>query len=385
MHTTLYRRGLLIGLFLTPVLHYAQTVRSCPMHLASHSPTVTADGRRASDDVDQVIAIPVVVHILYAEAEQNISTPQIISQLTVLNADYNRQNTDAANTLSIFQPVAATCNLKFYLATEDPDGHATSGILRIATPHGPFANNDIHYTKSGGSDAWDPQRYLNVWVANLADGVLGYGNPPGTDAATDGVVIDYAAFGTTGTATAPYHLGRTATHEVGHWLGLLHPWGIAGGCNDDDGIDDTPPQQAAATGCNLDQYSCDSQDMTQNFMNLSNDACMNLFTTGQKAVMRATLFQHRPGVIQDPSVITATADPEATPLQIYHPGPGVIHIQSSTLLQHLQLADVTGRAITFQLTETSSHQYIVSYHAPGTLVILVIRTGTTVTARKFWE
>jgi hypothetical protein len=148
----------------------------------------------------------------------------------------------------------------------------------------------MKFSSQGGDDAWDATKYLNLWVCNLFNLTLGYGVLPGSPLQKDGVVIKYNVFGTVGTLLAPYNKGRTATHEIGHWLGLKHLWGDSS-CGD-DGIADTPPQQAANYGCSsfphLSQCSINSYgDMFMNFMDFSNDACMNVFTQGQKAEMRS--------------------------------------------------------------------------------------------------
>jgi len=192
----------------------------------------------------------------------------------------------------------------------------------------------------GGDDAWDKDRYLNIWVGNLIDGILGYSTVVGCAAANDGVVVLYTAFGTGGTALAPYNKGRTTTHEIGHWLNLIHTWGDAD-CGDDH-VADTPPQQAADYGCPSGIIlSCNNApvgNMYQNYMDFTNDACMNLFTNGQQSRMLA-LFQ--PGgerfAILSSTALTATALPspitslaETTDNGIYvypNPSAGMITVQ----------------------------------------------------------
>lgn len=249
-------------------------------------------------DVNGVITIPVVVHVLYNNSTENISDAQIMSQIAVLNADFKRMNSDAGNTPSIFQGVAADVEIQFCLASVDPNGNTTTGITRTSTSKSFFRlNDDMKKNSKGGINAWPCGSYMNLWVCDLQSGYLGYAQFPGGSCATDGVVIDYAYFGTIGTATVPYHLGRTATHEVGHWLNLRHIWGD-GGCSVDDFVADTPP----AGGANYTGAPCtfpgpntcntgagDLPDMFQNYMDYSDDACMNLFTAGQKGRMR-TLF-----------------------------------------------------------------------------------------------
>ena len=236
-----------------------------------------------SNQANTVVTIPVVFHVVYANGTQNISDAQIMSQLQILNDDFRRLNSDADNTWS----QAADSEVEFCLATNDPQGNPTDGILRVSTTVSSFGTSDnVKFSSSGGSDAWPAGSYLNFWVCNVGGGILGYAQFPGGSAATDGVVCDYRYVGDIGTATAPFNLGRTATHEVGHWLNLYHIWGD-GNCNQDDQVSDTPNSDAANFGCATGHQSCSSTDMVQNYMDYSDDACMNLFTSGQKTRMQA--------------------------------------------------------------------------------------------------
>ncbi len=229
------------------------------------------------------ITIPVVVHVVYNTSAENISAAQIQSQIDVLNQDFRRTNPDADGTW----PQAADSEIEFCLASIDPNGNPTSGITRTSTSLSAFGTNDaVKSSASGGKDAWPSSQYLNMWVCDISGGILGYAQFPGGPASTDGVVIDYQYFGTIGTATAPFDLGRTTTHEVGHWLNLRHIWGD-GGCSVDDGVSDTPVSDGPNYGCAPGTVSCGTTDMVQNYMDYSDDGCMNLFTAGQKARMRA--------------------------------------------------------------------------------------------------
>lgn len=240
-----------------------------------------------------VIKIPVVVHVLYNTATQNISDAQIKSQIEVLNRDFRRLNADTIHTPAMFRHLAADCEFEFELAKIDPAGRATTGITRRATSIMMYGLDDrIKFTGKGGRDAWDADRYLNIWVGPLAGGLLGYASTIGCDKTIDGVAISPTAFGTMGTAAAPFNKGRTATHEIGHWLGLRHIWGDAY-CGDDN-IDDTPPQRGATRNCPTGVIvTCDNNphgNMYSNFMDFTDDACLNLFTHGQRNKMRQ-LFQ----------------------------------------------------------------------------------------------
>ncbi|HQU59456.1 MAG TPA: zinc metalloprotease, partial [Saprospiraceae bacterium] len=261
--------------------------------IEEHAKQYLANPERA---VNGVITIPVVVHVVYNTTAENVSDAQIQSQITVLNEDFRRLNADASNTPSLFASVAADAEIQFCLASVDPSGNPTNGITRTPTSVTAFSTNDnVKFNSSGGKNAWPAGSYLNLWVCDISGGILGYAQFPGGAAATDGVVIDYAYFGTIGTATAPFNLGRTATHEVGHWLNLRHIWGD-GNCSVDDFVSDTPtagaPNYTGAPCTFPGPNSCnsgagDQPDMFQNYMDYSDDGCMNLYTQGQKTRMRA--------------------------------------------------------------------------------------------------
>jgi len=256
--------------------------------------------------VNGIITIPVVVHVVYNTSAENISDAQVQSQIDVLNADFRRLNSDADNTWS----QAADTEIEFCLASVDPNGNPTNGITRTSSSVSAFSTNDnMKFNSSGGKDAWPAADYLNMWSCDISGGILGYAQFPGGNPATDGVVMDYQYFGTIGTATAPFDLGRTATHEVGHWLNLRHIWGD-GNCNVDDFVSDTPTSDAPNYGCATSHVSCSTLDMVQNYMDYSDDACMNLYTLGQTTRMRA-LFE--PGGARASLLNSAACGPPPTP------------------------------------------------------------------------
>ena len=240
-----------------------------------------------------LIAVPVVVHIVYRNANsiENISDEQILSQLDVLNKDYRHLNEDRTNTPSVFQPLASDTEIEFKLAKRTPNGKATTGIVRYPssrlTPWG--KNDEVKMADKGGVTPWDATKYLNIYVCAIGSGVLGYSTMPGTTTQYDGVVIDYRYFGTKGAVVSPFDKGRTATHEIGHWLNLRHIWGDKN-CGDDS-ISDTPVQEGPNYGCvSFPHKTCGNQssgDMFVNFMDYTDDACMNMFTKGQKTRMQA--------------------------------------------------------------------------------------------------
>ena len=289
------------------VLSFAQGLRNCStMHnlerLEMLDPSVRTNmeavERFTNDYVTShpagssrvVVSIPVVVHVIYNNSTQNISDAQINSQLTILNNDFRKLNADRTAVPSVFTSLAADCEINFCLAQRTPSGTATTGIVRVSTTTTSFIDDDrMKSSSTGGDNAWDATRYLNIWVCNLGGGLLGYAQFPGGAASTDGVVVNYTAFGNIGTATSPFNLGRTATHEVGHWLNLRHIWGDAT-CGSDL-VTDTPTQSTSNFGCPaFPHVTCSNGpngDLWMNYMDYTDDRCMYMFTTGQKTRMQA--------------------------------------------------------------------------------------------------
>lgn len=240
------------------------------------------------------ILIPVVVHVIHngsVEGEGlNVPLSQIQEQIRILNEDFQRLNADAANTPAEFLPFAGLINIEFILAKQNPSGLPTDGITRTVGPKSAYDPN-TDATIIGQVIQWDPNEYMNMYVTALVSPFIGYSSFPISDlpglsgapssSITDGVVIDYRFFGSGGSAI-PASRGRTATHEVGHFFGLRHIWGD-GGCGVDDFVADTPLQDNSNNICspNVSRFSCDSNDMIQNYMDYTPDACMNLFTKGQ--------------------------------------------------------------------------------------------------------
>ncbi len=241
-----------------------------------------------------VITIPVVVHIVYKTSAQNLSDADVYSQITVLNEDFRKTNPDAFSIPSAFSGVAADSQIEFCLAVRDPNGNTTTGITRTYTNSSSFStNDDVKHNSTGGKDAWNTSDYMNIWVCNISGGILGYAQFPNTgNSNEDGIVVDYAYFGDI-SATYPYEKGRTATHEVGHYLNLHHIWGDATCGN--DYCNDTPTQETSNYGCPSfpSTSNCSGNgsngDMFMNYMDYTYDACMYMFSNDQKTRMRATL------------------------------------------------------------------------------------------------
>ncbi len=255
---------------------------------------------------DDVYIIPVVVHVVYNTAAENIDDTRIYTQINTLNEDFRRLNADTVNTPPEFAAVGADVKIEFCLASFDPNGDSTTGIIRKYTDTTQYLlsfSEEVKKSEQMGDDAWPSSSYLNIWVCDLQDGILGYAVSPGASPEVDGVVIDYKNFGLADISSAPYNLGRTATHEVGHWLGLSHVWGDDGGiCDGSDGIDDTPNQGDSTYGCPgevlVDECSPTAPGiMYQNYMDYTDDACMNIFTEDQKTRMRTVMETYRASLL----------------------------------------------------------------------------------------
>jgi len=254
---------------------------------------------------NEIIKIPVVVHVIYRDDTTNITQEKIASQIQVLNEDFRKLNNDYTSTPDEFLPLVADVGIEFELATIDPDGNETSGITRTFSDvidgwsgrdfqeDTPVEQLALFFSNLGGQDAWPRDHYLNIWVADMSTrheelGLNGYSSSIGDDPRIDGVVIDPRVFGTLAPLDQKYSLGRTATHEIGHWLNLIHIYAGNNSCDSSDLVDDTPTAYGQYGGTPVyPQVSCGSTDITMNFMDNVNDSAMTMFTNGQKARMRA--------------------------------------------------------------------------------------------------
>lgn len=307
-----------------------------------------------------VVTIPVVVHVLYKNATQNVSDAQIASQLAVLNADFRKLNADFNTVVpSAFKSAGADLELAFCLATKKPDGSSTSGIERKSVSNSFVFGNS--YYKSNGLPAWDPTKYLNIWVGKF-DGVDEYGDPwEGTlgfaylpDAAGlpyDGLCIGYDSFGTTGTATAPFNKGRTGTHEIGHYFGLNHIWGdeedSCGTSAGSDGCADTPATKEPYFNkptfpTNL--HACTTTangSMFMNYMDYVDDASMAMFTNNQKTITQNTMAGPRASLLNSNAcTLLAVDDVEKGNSINVFPNPAVNYISIASPLVKINEVEI---------------------------------------------
>ncbi|MBR9998579.1 MAG: zinc metalloprotease, partial [Cyclobacteriaceae bacterium] len=274
---------------------------------------------------EPIYIIPVVVHVVYHEDSGievgNIPDEQILSQISVLNEDYRRNNPDTVNTPENFIPVAADTRIEFRLAQRDPYGAPTTGIVRLEGPKSSWNANSIADDQLLKSlSFWPPEDYMNIWVTDLSGDFLGYAQYPQTDLPgslppydreTDGVVIDYQVFGSKGMGSFPglrvnFDQGRTTTHEVGHYLGLRHIWGDSDVCGATDYCEDTPDQETNYFSCtDVAGFSCGNQDMYQNYMDYTYDVCMNIFTFDQMERMRIVMENspRRASLLNSPALL----------------------------------------------------------------------------------
>lgn len=240
----------------------------------------------------RLVTIKTVVHVVHSTDEQNVSMAQIRSQIAALNKDYRATNPDKSQTPGAWKGLVTDARVQFKLAK----------VTRTRTKHAGFTFDDaVKKASTGGIAPFQPKTHLNLWVCALTGGLLGYAQFPGGPVNTDGVVINYQAFGTTGTAKAPYNKGRTATHEIGHYLNLRHIWGDTPDCSGSDLVADTPncagPNYGSPTWPVITCNNGPNGDMFMNYMDYTDDAAMFMFTAQQVLRMRAALENARAGLI----------------------------------------------------------------------------------------
>ena len=349
---------------------------------------------------ETVVTIPVVVHVLYKNNTQNVSDAQIMSQLKVLNDDFRKVNANF-NTIvpDAFKPMAADLELAFTLATKKPDGTATTGIERKSVSSSfNFGNN---YYKTSGLPAWDPTKYLNIWVGKF-DGYDEYGDPwAGTlgfaylpDAAGepyDGLCIGYDSFGTMGTASAPFNLGRTGTHEIGHYFGLNHIWGdeenSCGTSAGDDGCADTPATKEPyfdTPTYPTNKYACTTTatgSMFMNYMDYVDDKSMGMFTNDQKTITKNTLLGPRASLLT-----LGVNDIETSKSINVYPNPAGHFISISSPLvkiSEVEIFNTEGKLVKTAKLQSQNEQIDVKQLPVGIYYLRTYDQGNLVKSMKF--
>ena len=373
---------------------------------------------KTKKEQDSVIKINVVFHIVYNNAQQNIEDSLVYSQIRVMNDAFRRTNADTVNTRDTFKPFAADAGIEFVLATQDPDGNPSNGIIRKETFRGTFGSNptslsaaDLVKNENVGSAPWDTDKYLNIWICDLSisgvDALLGYAYPPtGSDHWTgnnsfasserQGVVCHYKVVGENNPSSLATG-SKTMVHEVGHYLGLRHIWGD-GGCAVDDFMDDTPRARRASNGCNKGVNTCNETigeqfpDMLENYMDYSNEVCQNLFTNDQVDQMRSNLRLFRSSIYEEqvkplpsPDVINAVLNETGV-----YPNP-VIEGKLNVYLKNVDVNDtydmtlynLLGQPIFIWNLEAVSNQQILGFYGlQGSYIFKIRQEGEQIAIGK---
>jgi len=277
------------------------------------------------------ITIPVVVHVLWYDSSEDISDEAIIEQMKILNQAFSKSNSDITKIPEEFISVAGSTNIRFCLASVTPQNLPTSGILRKRTNINELGlSENLYDSNAGGSDAWDSDKYLNIWIANTGKFIAGFGTYPNqTPPKKTGVVIHPKYFGRNNHPR--FGFGRTLVHEVGHYLGLNHLWGDDTDCASDDGVEDTPPQLKLYRDCpSYPQSGCSQSEMFMNYMDYVDDGCMYFFTKGQSDRMLATVNLFRSGLLNS-NIQCIEKTPEFEKIHIYpNPSNGSYIVESNT-------------------------------------------------------
>ena len=327
------------------------------------------------DNAEQIIVprektyLSVVIHVLYRVDIENITDEQVLSQIDVLNEDFSKTNSNFSDTPDIFAAVAADTEIQFCLATIDPDGNATSGITRTQTNVDDIGLTDAYFqTNEGGIDAWDNNKYINIWVADMGtSSVSGTGTFPGQaiPPEKDGILVNFKFFGREGIAKDffPHNLGRICTHEMGHFFGVPHIFGSIGtACDVDDGFMDTPLQDAPSFACPdfpaPDLCTQNNGVMFMNFMDYTDDECMSMFTEEQKNRMWETLNGPRSDLksVNQDMCIVDTSTPEVSAEWNLNPNPAksLVFISDEKFMHSIATVyDITGKICASQRIRTN--------------------------------
>lgn len=352
--------------------------------------------------IASVVTIPIVVHVLYKNATQNISDDQIKSQIEVLNKDFRKLNSNFSTAVpAYFQNFASDMELVFCLATKDANGNATDGIVRKSVASSFNLYND--YSTTSGDIAWDPTKYLNIWVGDfletdyLGSATLPYDNAGKSD---DGVVISYKYFGTMGTAQSPFDLGRTTTHEIGHYFGLYHIWGksqtssdVCGSSTNTDECNDTPQTRQAYLGKpqypnNLNMCTATTHGaMFMNYMDYVDDDTMAMFTNDQKTIVRNVLNNLRAGLVNSNACAELSIDEEIkTDKIVLYPNPTSQYISVASPyipIDEIEIYDSTGRLMISRKNLNTTDLIDLKALSPGIYYARLYSKGNAMKSEKF--
>lgn len=374
------------------------------------------------EKINSLYTIPVVFHVVYNTPQQNLHDSVIIDQLRVLNEDYNRLNADTVNMRSDFEDVAGSPRIEFRLAQIDEFGNPSTGITRTNTATASFGSiaaitggfTDLEKVKStadGGIDPWDQNLYLNIWVCNMSVSILGqeftallgYATPPdglphwpagSTSGLSDGVVLQFQTVGSNNPNQIDLGnglqntLGRTATHEVGHYLGLRHIWGD-GDCTEEDGIDDTPNADAESNfDCNPSKNTCldnilgvDLPDMIENYMDYSADNCQNSFTNGQGDLMIGVLENERYDLVNNNPAAVNELD-ETNLLLFPNPTTNTITLTHKNNISKIQLLGMYGNVIQSAISVESGSSVSLENYPAGVYFIQYTSENGSVLSKR---
>lgn len=346
----------------------------------------------------QNIEIPIVFHIVYESDDQNLGDAILLSQLEVINEDFTRVHPRTKELPKKFNQKVASPGIRFCLASTDPLGNPSTGIIRVPTTVENVGNQSakirgdriIKDSELGGSSPWDEELYLNVWIGQRDDDITGDATFPNDPDETEfeGIVLDYRVVGNNPDQEGPFNKGRTLTHEIGHYLNVFHLYGSETGCfTDDDFVEDTPTQFGPYFGsCEEAVFSCGSQDMDTNFMNFRDDDCLFYFTKGQVDRMLFTLFNERYELINSQTCSTVKPIPP-DPLK-FAPIinlPNGLEIPLNTLNEEdytLFLFDMRGQLI-WKQKATAEHKYVIrNSEIPTGIYNLVLALNNELFTRK---